>query len=57
MTQKSDSGKSVVVFDKYICIKHIESFLSGKAKLEMVDTKKGLLSFTLNREKHIDKNI
>ena len=57
MTQKSDRGKSVVVFDKYIYIKHIESLLSGKAKLEMVDTKKGLLSFTLNREKHIDKYL
>ena len=40
MTQKSDRGKSVVVFDKYVYIKHIESLPSGKAKLEMVDTKK-----------------
>ena len=40
MTQKPDRGKSVVVFDKYVYIKHIESLRSGKAKLEIVDTKK-----------------
>ena len=49
--QKSDKGNSVVIFDKGIDIKHVESLLSNKAKFEKVDTKTGLLNFTVNHEK------
>ena len=34
MIQKSDKGNLVVIIDKDVYIKHIESFLSGKAKFE-----------------------
>ena len=47
----------VVVLDKDIYIKHIESLLNNKTKFEIVDTKKGLLSFTLNHEKQINEYL
>ena len=37
----------MVILDKDVYGKHIESFLSDKAKFEKVDTKKGLLDFTV----------
>ena len=43
--------------DKYVNIKHSKSLPSSKAKFEKVDTKKGLLSFTVNREKHINEYL
>ena len=52
--QKSDEGNSVVNLDKDVYIKHIESLLSDEAKFEKVDTKKGLLDFTVNHENGIN---
>ena len=51
MVRKSDQGNSVVIFDKDVYIKHMESLLSNQAKFEKVDTKKDLLNFTVNHEK------
>ena len=55
--QKSDKGNSVVILDKDIHIKRMESLLSNKAKFEKVDTKKGLLNFTVNHEKRINEYL
>ena len=51
--QKSDKGNTVVILDKDVYIKHIESFLGDKAKFEKVNTKKVLLNFFVNRGKRI----
>ena len=40
MIQKSDQGNTVIVLDKDVYIKHMESLLSNKAKFEKVDTKR-----------------
>ena len=55
--QKSDKGNSVVILDKNVYIKHMESLLSNKAKFEKVATKKGLLNFTVNHEKRINEYL
>ena len=39
----------MVILDKDVYIKHIESFVSDKAKFEKVDSKNVLLNFTLNQ--------
>ena len=57
MVQKSDKGNSVVIVDKDVYIKHMELLLSDKAKFEKVDTKKGLLNFTVNHEKQIKEDL
>ena len=41
---------SVVIFDKDVYIKHMESLLSDKNKFEKVGTKKVLLNFTLTNQ-------
>ena len=48
---------SVVILDKDIYIKHMESLLSNKAKFEEVDTKKDLLNFTVNHEKRLNEYL
>ena len=59
--QNSDKGNLVVILKKDVYIleidvyKHIESLLSDNAKFEKVDPKKGLLNFTVNHEKQINK--
>ena len=53
--QKSAKGNSAVILDKDVYIKHMESLLSDKANFEKVDNKKGLLNFTVNHEKLINK--
>ena len=53
MTQKSDKGNSVVILDKDIYIKHMESLPSDKTIFEKVATKKDLLNFTVNYEEQI----
>ena len=40
MIQKSDKRNSVVILDKDVYIKHMESLLSDNAKFEKIDTKK-----------------
>ena len=54
--QKSDRGNSVVILDKDVYIKHMES-LNDKAKFEKVDAKKGLLNFTVNQEKRVNEHL
>ena len=57
MIQKSDKGNSVVILEKDVYIKHIEPLLTNNAKFEKVGTKKGLLNFTVNHEKRINKYL
>ena len=57
MIQKSDKGNSVVILDENVYIKHMQSLLNNKAKFEKADTKKGLLIFTVNYEKQINKYL
>ena len=54
---KSDKGNSVVILDKAVDIKHMESLLNDKAKFEKADTKKGLLNFTVNHDKRINEYL
>ena len=56
VVQKSDRGNSVVILDKDVYIKHMES-LNDKAKFEKVDAKKGLLNFTVNQEKRVNEHL
>ena len=53
MIQKSDKENTVVILNKDVYIKHIESLLSDKAKFEKANTKKVLLNFFVNRDKRI----
>ena len=55
--QKSEKGNSVVILDKDVYIKHMESLLSDRAKFEKVHIKKGLLNFTVNHEKRINEYL
>ena len=55
--QKSDKRNSVVILDKGVYIKHMESLLSNKDRFEKVDTKRGLLNFTVNHEKPINEYL
>ena len=57
VVQKSDKGNSVVIVDKDVYIQHMELLLSDRAKFEKVDTKKGLLNFTVNHEKRIKEDL
>ena len=56
VVQKSDRGNSVVILDKDVYIKHMES-LNDKAKFEKVDAKKGLLNITVNQEKRVNEHL
>ena len=57
MMQKPDKGISWVVLIKNVYIKHIEILLSDETKFEIVDVQKGLLNFTVNHEKRINKYL
>ena len=57
MIQKPGKGNSVVILDKDVYIKHMESLLSDRAKFEKVHIKKGLLNFTVNHEKRINEYL
>ena len=54
---KSDDGNTVVILNKDVYIKCIESLLSDKAIFEKVDTIKGLRNVTLNHENGINENV
>ena len=57
MIQKSDKRNSVVILDKDVYIKHMESLLSDKGKFAKVDSKQSLLNFTVNHEKRINEYL
>ena len=54
---KLDKENSVVILDEDVYVKHMESLLSNKAEFEKVNTKKGLLNFTVNHEKRINEYL
>ena len=55
--QKSDKGNSVVLVNKSDCVRHIEGILKDVNKFEKVSLKKGIISFAVNHEKHINKQL
>ena len=46
--KKSYKRNSVIILNKDICIKHMESLLSDKNRFEKVDTKNNILNSTVN---------
>ena len=46
-----------IILDKDVHIKHMESLLINNAKFEKVNTKKGLLNFSVNHEKRINEYL
>ena len=46
--KKSYKRNSVIILNKDICIKHMESLLSNKNRFEKVDTKNNILNSTVN---------
>ena len=55
--QNSDKGSSVVLVNKSDYIRHIEDILKDINKFEKVSLKKGILSFAVNHEEHINKQL
>ena len=51
--QKADKGNSVVIFEKDVYLRHMETILSDLSKFEKVSIKKGILNFSINHEKNV----
>ena len=55
--QKSGKGNSVVLVNKSDYIRYTEDILKDVSKFEKVSLKKGILTFTVNQEEHINKQL
>ena len=44
----------VVIVEKYVYLRHMETITSGHKKFEKVGIKKGILNFSINHEKKIN---
>ena len=55
--QKSDKGNAIVLLNKSGYVRHVEDILKDVNKFEKVSLKKGILNFTVNHEKHINKQL
>ena len=55
--QKADKGNSVVIVEKDIYVRHMETILSDLNKFEKVSIKKGILNFSINYEKNINNYL
>ena len=49
--QKADKGNSVVIVEKDVYLRHMETIISDHNKFEKVSIKKGILNFSINHEK------
>ena len=49
--QKADKGNSIVIVEKNVYLRHMETILSNYNKFEKVNIKKGILNFSINHEK------
>ena len=49
--QKADKGNSVVIVEKYVYLRHMETILSDLNKFAKVSIKKGISNFSINHEK------
>ena len=54
--QKADKGNSIVIVEKNVYLRHMETILSNHNKFEKVNIKKGILNFSINHEKKEKKN-
>ena len=55
--QKADKGNSVVIVEKDVYVRHMETILSDLNKFEKVSFKKGILNFSINHEKIINNYL
>ena len=55
--QKADKGNSVVIVEKDVYVRHMETILSDLNKFEKVIIKKGILNFSINHEKNINNYL
>ena len=55
--QKADKGNSVVIIQKDVYVRHMETILSDLNKFEKVSIKKGVLNFSINHEKNINNYL
>ena len=55
--QKAHKGSSVVIVEKDVCLKHMETIISDRNKFEQVSMKKGSLNFSINHEKNMNSYL
>ena len=55
--QKADKANSVVIVEKDVYVRHMETILSDFIKFEKVSIKKGILNFSINHEKNINNYL
>ena len=55
--QKADKGNSVVIVEKDVYLRHMETIISDHNKFEKVSIKKGILNFSINHEKNINNYL
>ena len=55
--QKADKGNLIVIVEKDVYLRHMETILSNYNKFEKVSIKKGILNFSINHEKNINNYL
>ena len=55
--QKADKGNSVVIVEKDVYLRHMETIISDHNKFEKVSIKKEILNFSINHEKNINNYL
>ena len=55
--RKADKGNSVLIVEKYVYLRHMETIISNHNKFEKVSIKKGVLNFSINHEKNINNYL
>ena len=55
--QKADKGNSIVIVEKDVYLRHMETIISDHNKFEKVSIKKGILNFSINHEKNINNYL
>ena len=55
--QKANKGNSIVIVEKDVYSRYMETILSNYNKFEKVSIKKGILNFSINHEKNINNYL
>ena len=55
--QKADKGNSIVIVEKDVYVRHMETILSDLSKFEKGSIKKGILNFSINHKKNINNYL
>ena len=55
--QKADKENSVVIVEKDIYLRHMETIVNDHNKFEKVNIKKGISNFSINHEKNINNYL